>query len=168
MTEMNLNVQCEDQCEEQLNDQCEEQLNERDELGKLSVKSTPNATRKNKGMTEQMKRACELLIMKDIHGKSNDDICEELGINRSTLYRWKQRKDFNDYLNDLSEEFHRSFLSEAYSELRKIMLYGKTHEKLKSIELMLKNQGRLKEVRETTATVEAEVNLDDIFKELGI
>lgn len=172
MTEMNLNVQCEDQCEdqceEQLNDQCEEQLNERDELGKLSVKSTPNATRKNKGMTEQMKRACELLIMKDIHGKSNDDICEELGINRSTLYRWKQRKDFNDYLNDLSEEFHRSFLSEAYSELRKIMLYGKTHEKLKSIELMLKNQGRLKEVRKTTATVEAEVNLDDIFKELGI
>lgn len=172
MTEMNLNVQCEDQCE----DQCEEQLNElnderdelSEELGKLSVKSTPIATRKNKGMTEQMKRACELLIMKDIHGKSNDDICEELGINRSTLYRWKQRKDFNDYLNDLSEEFHRSFLSEAYSELRKIMLYGKTHEKLKSIELMLKNQGRLKEVRETTATVEAEVNLDDIFKELGI
>lgn len=175
MTEMNLNVQCEEQLNDQLNelnderDELSEELEKmNDELGKLSVKSTPSATRKNKGMTEQMKRACELLIMKDIHGKSNDDICEELGINRSTLYRWKQRKDFNDYLNDLSEEFHRSFLSEAYSELRKIMLYGKTHEKLKSIELMLKNQGRLKEVRETTATVEAEVNLDDIFKELGI
>lgn len=115
-----------------------------------------------------MRKACELLVMKDINGLSNDQIAEQCGVNRSTLYRWKQRKDFNDYLNELTEEFQRSFLSDAYSELRKIMMYGKSHEKLKAIELMLKNQGRLKEVRETTANVESEINVKQLFKELGI
>lgn len=134
----------------------------------LSVKERLNATTKNNRLDANMRKACELLVMKDINGLSNDQIAEQCGVNRSTLYRWKQRKDFNDYLNELTEEFQRSFLSDAYSELRKIMMYGKSHEKLKAIELMLKNQGRLKEIRETTATVESEINVKQLFKELGI
>lgn len=139
-----------------------------EKVGELSVKERPNATTKNIRLDANMRKACELLVMKDINGLSNDQIAEQCGVNRSTLYRWKQRKDFNDYLNELTEEFQRSFLSDAYSELRKIMMYGKSHEKLKAIELMLKNQGRLKEVRETTANVESEINVKQLFKELGI
>lgn len=133
-----------------------------------SVKCGQYATRKNNRLDGNMRKACELLVMRDINGMSNDQIAEECGVNRSTLYRWKQKPEFNDYLNELTEEFQRSFLSDAYSELRKIMLYGKSHEKLKAIELMLKNQGRLKDVKETTAKVETELNVGALFKELGI
>lgn len=133
-----------------------------------SAKCGQYATRKNNRLDANMRKACELLVMRDINGMSNDQIAEECGVNRSTLYRWKQKPEFNDYLNELTEEFQRSFLSDAYSELRKIMLYGKSHEKLKAIELMLKNQGRLKDVKETTAKVETELNVGALFKELGI
>lgn len=133
-----------------------------------SVKANPYATRKIKRIDSTMVRACELMAMKDINGMSNDDIAKELGINRATLYRWRQRPEFNDKLTEITEEFQRSFLTDAYAELRKIMMYGKSHEKLKAIELLLKNQGRLKDVKETTAKVETELNVGALFKELGI
>lgn len=133
-----------------------------------SVKSSPYATRKIKRLDSTMVRACELMAMKDINGMSNDDIAKELGINRATLYRWRQKPEFNDKLTEITEEFQRSFLTDAYAELRKIMMYGKAHEKLKAIELLLKNQGRLKEVKETTTKVEQDLNVTALFKELGI
>ena len=109
------------------------------------------------------------MIQKDINGMSYDDIAKACGVDRSTLYRWKQKPAFNDYLLELTEEFQRSFLNETYIELRKILMFSQNDaQKLKAIELMLKNQGRLKEVKETTATVEAEVNVQELFKELGI
>lgn len=120
------------------------------------------------GLSATQKKACELLIMKDINKMSNDDIAEAVGVDRSTLYRWKQKKEFNDYLNNLADEFQRSFLSEAFSELRKIMAYGKSHEKLKAIELVLKNQGKLKETTDINATVKQDVDVDTFLKELGL
>ena len=38
------------------------------------------------------------LIMKDITGKTNEQIATELGINLATLYRWRKNKLFNDKL----------------------------------------------------------------------
>jgi AcrR family transcriptional regulator len=120
------------------------------------------------GLSATQKKACELLIMKDINKMSNDDIAEAVGVDRSTLYRWKQKKEFNDYLNNLADEFQRSFLSEAFSELRKIMAYGKSHEKLKAIELVLKNQGKLKDTTDINATVKQDVDVDTFLKEMGL
>lgn len=120
------------------------------------------------GLSASQKKACELLVMKDINGMDNNAIAKECGVNRSTLYRWKQTKEFNDYLNALADEFQRSFLSDAFSELRKIMMYGKPSEKLKAIELVMKNQGKLKETTEVTANVTTEVNMDDVLKQLGL
>lgn len=136
----------------------------------LLEKATQDATTKNsKGLTTNQVKAVNLMIQKDINGMSYDDIAKACGVDRSTLYRWKQKPAFNDYLLELTEEFQRSFLNETYIELRKILMFSTNDaQKLKAIELMLKNQGRLKEVKETTTTVEAEVNVQDLFKELGI
>lgn len=119
-------------------------------------------------LTATQKKAIELLIMKDIERKSNNQIAEELGIDRATLYRWKNKPEFNDALIERAEEFNRSFLPDTYSTLRTIMTYGQDAHKLKAIELMLKNQGRLKEVQEQTTTVKAEVSAEDVLKELGL
>lgn len=122
----------------------------------------------NSGLSASQKKACELLVMKDINQLTYEQIAEECGVNRSTLYRWKQDKAFNDYLNSLADEFQRSFLSDAFAELRKIMNYGKPSEKLKAVELILKNQGKLKDNTEINTTVNNEINMEDILKNLGI
>ena len=40
--------------------------------------------------------------------------------------------------------------------------------KLKALEMFMKNQGRLKDVQETTTKLEAEVSVDDMLKSLGL
>lgn len=119
-------------------------------------------------LTATQKKAIELLVMKDIERKTNNQIAEELGVDRATLYRWKNKPEFNDALIERAEEFNRSFLPDTYSTLRNIMAYGQDAHKLKAIELMLKNQGRLKDVQEQTTTVKAEVSTEDVLKELGL
>ena len=120
------------------------------------------------GLSATQKKCAELLVMKDINKMNITEIAEEVGVNRSTIFRWKQTKEFNDYLNTLADEFQRSFLADAFGELRKIMTYGKPHEKLKAVELILKNQGRLKENTEVTATVKQEIDVEGFLKDLGL
>lgn len=120
------------------------------------------------GLSATQKKACELLVMKDINKMTNDQIAEECGVNRTTLYRWKQDKSFNDYLNSLADEFQRSFLSDAFGELRKIMAYGKPHERLKAIELILKNQGKLKDVSEVDAKIDNKIDVEGFLNSLGV
>lgn len=123
---------------------------------------------KKSGLSTTQKKCAELIVMKDINKMNINDIAEEIGVNRSTIFRWKQNKEFNDYMNSLADEFQRSFLADAFGELRKIMAHGKPHEKLKAIELILKNQGKLKDNTEVTATVKADVDVDDFLKSLGV
>lgn len=122
----------------------------------------------NSGLSASQKKCAELIVMKDINKMNINDIAEEIGVNRSTIFRWKQNKEFNDYMNSLADEFQRSFLADAFGELRKIMAHGKPHEKLKAIELVLKNQGKLKDNTEVTATVKADVDIDAFLNNLGV
>lgn len=110
------------------------------------------------------------LIQKDVTGKTNEDIAEELGINLVTLYRWKKNKMFNERLIAEAEEFNRSFLADTYNQLRAIISNPRTNpnHKIKAIEVMLKNQGRLKEVQETKVDVSVNNSADDILARLGI
>ena len=119
-------------------------------------------------LKKKKKKCIELLVMKDIEKKTNNQIAEECGIDRATLYRWKNKPEFNDALIERAEEFNRSFLPDTYGVLRNIMTYGQDAHKLKAIEIMLKNQGRLKEVQEQTTTVKAEVSTEEILRELGL
>ena len=110
------------------------------------------------------------LIMKDITGKTNEQIAEELGINIVTLYRWRKNKMFNERLTAEAEELNRSYLADTYCQLRGIINNPRTstNHKIKAIELMLKNQGRLKDVQETKVDVSVSNDADEILKRLGI
>lgn len=122
----------------------------------------------NSGLSATQKKCAELLVMKDINKMTMEQIAEECDVNRSTVFRWKQNKDFNDYMNTLADEFQRSFLPDAFGTLRNILQHGRTHEQLKAVELILKNQGKLKDNTEVNATVKQEVNVDDFLKQLGV
>ena len=121
-------------------------------------------------LTPKQLQCISELIMKDVTGKTNEQIAAELGINLATLYRWKRNKMFNDRLVAEAEEFNRSFLADTYNQLRGIINNPKTYtnHKIKAIELMLKNQGRLKDVQETKVDVSVNNDADEILRRLGI
>lgn len=112
-------------------------------------------------------KAIALMIYKDVNGLTNEQIAKEVGVNPSTLYEWKKQGYFNEELIRQSEEVQRSFLADTYTQLRMIINNDKvqTGNKLKAIELVLKNQGRLKDVQEVTQTVE-DKSLTDLLSEL--
>lgn len=122
-----------------------------------------------KPLDASMKKVAEELALKGVTGKSEYQIAEENGINRSTLYRWKLRPDFNDYLQEVADEFQRGALNEAYTVLQKLLNSHNEKTQIKAVELVLKNQGRLKEVQDTNITVESsEMDLEELYKEFNM
>lgn len=119
------------------------------------------------GLTMQQEEAIALILHRDVNGMSYNDIADTVGVNPSTLWRWRQNKKFNDVLLEQSEEIQRNFLNEAYNSLRQMLVDPKTksHNKLKAIELVMKNQGRLKDVSENKHEVDAP-NMSDLMKRL--
>lgn len=113
-------------------------------------------------------KAIALMVYKDVNGLTNEQIAREVGVNPSTIYEWKKREDFNNELLRQSEEVQRSFLADTYTQLRTIINSNKVNagNKLKAIELVLKNQGRLKDVQEVTQTTE-DKSLTDLLNELN-
>jgi len=124
-------------------------------------------TRRTVLKPEQYK-AIALMIYKDVNGLTNEAIAKEVGVNPSTIYEWKKNDAFNSELIRQSEEVQRSFLSDTYTQLRMIINNSNVQvgNKLKAIELVLKNQGRLKDVQETTVTTE-DKTMDELLKELN-
>lgn len=123
-------------------------------------------TRRTVLKPEQYK-AIALMIYKDVNGLTNELIAKEVGVNPSTIYEWKKSEGFNAELIRQSEEVQRSFLADTYTQLRMIINSSnvQTGNKLKAIELVLKNQGRLKDVSEQTVTVD-DKSLTDLISEL--
>ncbi|MCY7797734.1 phBC6A51 family helix-turn-helix protein [Bacillus spizizenii] len=123
---------------------------------------------KRKVLKPEQYKAIALMVYKDVNGLTNEMIAKEVGVNPSTLYEWKKGQAFNDELIRQSEEVQRSFLADTYTQLRMIINNPKAKEgtKIKAIELVLKNQGRLKEVQEVTQSVD-EKSLTDILTELN-
>lgn len=120
-----------------------------------------------KTLKPEQYKAIALMIYKDVNGLTNEQIAKEVGVNPSTLYEWKKKDYFNDELIRQSEEVQRSFLSDTYTQLRMIINSNKVNagNKLKAIELVLKNQGRLKDVQEVTQTTE-DKTIKDLLDEL--
>ena len=54
-------------------------------------------------LTKQQLDCIKELVQKDITGKTNEEIAEEIGINIATLYRWRRNKLFNDKLTEMAE-----------------------------------------------------------------
>lgn len=114
-------------------------------------------------------KAISLLLLRDVNGLNYQEIAEKVGVSARTLQRWRNNEDFTAELIRQAEQIHKAFIAEAYVELRKIILSPDTadNNKVKGIELYLKNQGRLKDVQEQTVTVvEQEKSLAEMLAEL--
>ncbi|MBC9785680.1 TetR family transcriptional regulator [Heliobacterium chlorum] len=126
-------------------------------------------------LSAQQLRAAEIFATNDIHKMTMAQIAEEVGVTDRSLYRWKQDPDFIAYQNDVAERVMNDFLAETYGILRGIVrTSGSDGNKLKAIELVLKNQGRLTDVQKIEAKVEdtrsneaIEAEIDNLKKMLA-
>lgn len=120
-----------------------------------------------KELTMAQRKAITLLVESDITGMTYGQISDAVGVNSKTLYAWRHNQLFRDELNKQAEEIQNAFLNDAYQTLRGLVKNKEVSDgnKLKAIEMVLKNQGRLKDVQESTVTVE-EKSLDDILSDI--
>jgi AcrR family transcriptional regulator len=122
-----------------------------------------------KPLKPEQYKAIALMVYKDVNGLTNEQIAREVGVNPSTLYEWKKKPEFNEELIRQAEEVQRSFLADTYTQLRMIINNDKVRAgtKIKAIELVLKNQGRLKDVQDQNVTIEDKrKSLDELLAEL--
>ncbi|QGG47637.1 phBC6A51 family helix-turn-helix protein [Heliorestis convoluta] len=111
--------------------------------------------------------AAEMLATNDIHQKTMQQIANEVGIDIRTIYRWKQDPDFIEYQNDIAEKVMTSFLAETYNILRNIVRGSDSERnKLRAIELVLKNQGRMTDVQKVEAKIEDDRSNEAIDAEI--
>lgn len=128
---------------------------------------------KEKKLSPQQLEAVGLLVQKFYDGKLTDQkISDKLGISRTTLHNWKQNPDFNDELIKQSKEVNRASMPTGLAWMNRTLNNprAKDSTKLEIVKLLMKQAGELKDVQESTVTVNKaeEVNsiLED-FKALG-
>ncbi len=97
--------------------------------------------------TPEQLKAIEMLATP---GEKMTDVkmCEELGIHVMTLWRWKQKPEFTQAVNDLAYSFLKSELPEVYKALATQAKSGNT----KAIEILLRFADNYIERTETKLT----------------
>lgn len=109
-------------------------------------------------LTNDQRKAAELLATRDVHEMSIAEIAETLEVSERTIYRWKKEPDFIEFQNELAEDIMSEFITEAYSELRKMVRTSEAGLKLKALELVLKNRGKLRQEQDVKVQLETKSN----------
>jgi AcrR family transcriptional regulator len=111
-------------------------------------------------LTESQMKAAKLFVYKDITKMRVEDIAKECGISVPTLYKWKQEKEFIKFQTVIAEERMEDFLTTCYEEIRDMATNKKSKDttKLKALELVLRNRGRLRDKQEITMEVSQKSN----------
>lgn len=122
-------------------------------------------------LTLQQRKAALLLveneIIEDGPKKSQDKMAEEIGVDRSTLYRWRtQNPAFIEYMNTIADDMLSSHRAEAYAQLLKLIRGSQPS--VKALDLFFKRFGLLTE-KQITETIDGNSSRsnDDLEKELA-
>lgn len=117
-------------------------------------------------LTPQQRKAAELIAFNE-EGRTYKAIAAELGVSDVTLNRWRANHDFAYLVNEFADQIMETFVAEAYKDLRKLSRGAKSDgSKLKAIELILKNRGKLRDVKEANVNVTDERTTDAILEEV--
>ena len=127
-------------------------------------------------LTAQQVKAAYLLVENEIlptgERKTHDEIAAEIGVDRTTLYRWRTRnKNFIEFKNLIADDFLATDRERVYGVLMK-MIFGK-QPSIKALELYFKRFGLLNDklTVENNEKTTAPTTPDDVrerLKRLGI
>ncbi len=117
-------------------------------------------------LNAQQRKAAELIAFNET-GRTMTEIAAEVGVTPGCLSKWKANPDFAYLVNEYADQIMECFVAEAYKDLRKLSRGAKSDgSKLKAIELILKNRGKIRDVQDVTAKVEDTRATEDILSEV--
>ena len=126
-----------------------------------------NASKQNYGLSAQQTKAAELLVSNDIHRLTMEQIAEQCGVSRVGLWKWRNDPDFIAYKNELAERRMDDFLADAYEMVRGMAKAGQSEKtRLKALEIVLKNRGKLTDVQKVEQTVKDERSTEAILADI--
>lgn len=67
-------------------------------------------------ISAKMKKCAEKLISSEFDGNISK-LCDDVGISRSTFYRWYEKKEFKQYINYLIDKYTESELFEIWKAI---------------------------------------------------
>ena len=115
------------------------------------------ATKSNRnGYTGKRAKLAETLTNPEFNGTVTD-ICKEVGVARSTFYRWMDDKDYLDYIQGLIDKYTDSELSSVWKALISECKNGN----VQAIKLYFELKGKY------TAVVQSHVTVDNPFAGLS-
>ena len=107
-------------------------------------------------LTAEQRHAAELIVANDFAPKGEkrklDEIAFEVGVDRRTLYNWRQNADFTRYMAAISDNKLDNHRSLADSQLIKLIAGTSNNgvASIKALELFYKLNGRLEDKRTVT------------------
>ena len=124
------------------------------------------STGKNQ-LTLSQRRAAEYFATNDLHNMTVQQIADEVGVDKRTVYRWKKDPAFIAYQNEVADQAMEDFLTEAYTTLKHLLREGKSEKtQLEAIKLVLQNRGKLKQEHEHKLEVKQTQSLEDLEREV--
>jgi AcrR family transcriptional regulator len=81
-------------------------------------------------------------------------IAEEVGVSERTLYRWREKEDFAQLIEELSDRIMKTFVSEVDKAVMKSVKNGS----VKAMELAYKRSGKLVDKKEISSEVDVSVS----------
>lgn len=103
-------------------------------------------------------------------GTSVTQVANKVEVDRVTVYRWMNDREFKRELNKIIETYTSALFFQAISELESILQTGRDVDKLKCIEIILglngKNVGKNGNNVNFVNVETPEVSIEDLMKEL--
>lgn len=123
-------------------------------------------------LSPQQKKAAQLIVSNDwgtlIDGgkkKTMQELADEIGIARSTLFEWKALEAFGEYVNYLTDQELAGVRTEVYTQLLKAIRGGPNGiPSVKALELYMRRFGMLTDrtvVEDTRDAVDSRRKTDD-------
>lgn len=121
-------------------------------------------------LSDKQMEAIGLLIEKAYNNMTDQEIADKVGVSRSTLFNWRKQPAFNDELIKQSREVNRATLSTAFSYVNRTLEspHVKDTVKVKLVELILKQNGEMKETVDVNANVNSSETVDQLLQKHGI
>ena len=77
----------------------------------------------NNGLTSKQRKAAEMLVNPEFEG-SITDLCNKIGVARSTFYRWRDDPDFCRYIDTMIDKYTDGELAAVWKALIRKCLEG--------------------------------------------
>ena len=111
-------------------------------------------------------KAIELLATKGTEGNMTiQEIADEVGVTRKTLWAWRSDAEFNDAVYAISKEINRSIIPNILSRLAKDVDTASSRDVVNIARLLLQFHGELTEKSEVTVKDES-LDIDNILKDI--